>query len=754
MPREKNERSEFQHYLGHSREGLYNKNMRDYPLEKVRNFGIVAHVDAGKTTTSERILFYTGMSHKIGEVHEGATITDWMDQERERGITITAAAITCFWTPTYARLNDKGVAQASTAHDELKHRFNIIDTPGHIDFTSEVQRSMRVLDGAVVVFDGVAGVEPQSETNWRYAEDAKVPRLCFINKLDRTGASFEKSYASILARLSKNAIRVQLPIGEEEKHEGVVDLLSRKVYHFNGAMGEEVVVSDDIPENLKADVLKYRAELIEKIVEQDEEAMNDYLEGNEPGLPELKKLLRKGVIANDIFPVFCGSALKNKGVQPILDAVVDYLPSPVDLTAAKGINPDTGEEIERKPSDEEPFAALVFKLQTDPFVGQLSFFRVYSGTVNAGDTILNASTGNKERIGRIVQLQADKREEIKTVYAGEIAAFVGMKEAKIGQTICSEKAPIVLEEIIFREPVISMRIEPKTKADQEKMGVALSKLSDEDPTFRVKTDEETMETIISGMGELHLDILVDRMRREFGVEAATGKPQVAYRETITGSAEAENKYIKQTGGRGQYGHTKIRIRPIEELPEDQKAREKYLRTVSREDHFEFINSIKGGVIPGEYIPAIRKGIREAMERGIVSGYPMVDVSVELYDGSYHEVDSSEIAFKISGSQAFQDAAKRANPVLLEPIMKLEVLTPEDFMGDVNGSINSKRGAIESMGERAGNKVVTAKVPLAELFGYTTELRSMTQGRASAIMEFSHYAVVPKNVAEEIIASRS
>ncbi|MDP2650370.1 MAG: elongation factor G [bacterium] len=727
---------------------------RDYPLDKVRNFGIVAHVDAGKTTTSERILYYTGMSHKIGEVHDGQTVTDWMEQERERGITITAAAITCFWTPTYARLNDKGVAQASTVHDEEKHRFNIIDTPGHIDFTSEVQRSMRVLDGAVVVFDGVAGVEPQSETNWRYAEDAKVPRLCFINKLDRTGASFEKSYASILARLSKNAIRVQLPIGEEEKHEGVIDLLSRKVYHFNGAMGEEVVVSDDIPENLKADTEKYRGELIEKIVEQDEEAMNAYLEGTEPELPELKKLLRKGVIANDIFPVFCGSALKNKGVQPILDAVVDYLPSPVDLPAATGINPDTGEEIERKPTDEEPFAALVFKLQTDPFVGQLSFFRVYSGTVNAGDTVLNASSGNKERIGRIVRLQADKREEIKTVYAGEIAAAVGMKEAKIGQTLCNEKAPIVLEEIVFREPVISMRIEPKTKADQEKMGVALSKLSDEDPTFRVKTDEETMETIISGMGELHLDILVDRMRREFGVEAATGKPQVAYRETIEGQAEAENKYIKQTGGRGQYGHTKIRVRPMAELPEDTKAREKYLRTVEREDHFEFVNAIKGGVIPNEYIPAVRKGVREAMERGIVAGYPMVDVTVELYDGSYHEVDSSEIAFKISGSQAFQDAAKRANPVLLEPVMKVEVVTPEEFMGDVNGSLNSKRGAIESMDDRAGNKVITAKVPLAELFGYTTELRSMTQGRASATLEFSHYAVVPKNVAEEIISSRS
>jgi elongation factor G len=722
---------------------------RDYPLEKVRNFGIVAHVDAGKTTTSERILFYTGSSHKIGEVHDGGTVTDWMDQERERGITITAAAITCFWTPTYARLDENGVAQATSKDDSLKHRFNIIDTPGHIDFTSEVQRSMRVLDGAVVVFDGVAGVEPQSETNWRYAEDANVPRLCFINKLDRTGASFERSYESLIARLSKNVIRVQIPIGEEEKHEGMIDLLSRKVFKFDGPMGEQVSVSEVIPENLKDNVEKYRAELIEKIVEQDEKAMEAFLEGKEPQLSDLKKLLRKGVIANEIFPVFTGSALKNKGVQPILDAVVDYLPSPLDLPPAKGINPNNGEEVERMASDEEPFAALIFKLQTDPFVGQLSFFRVYSGTMSAGDTIYNSITGNKERIGRIVRLQADKRVEIKDVYAGEIAAAVGMKEGKIGQTICEEKNPIVLEEIVFREPVISARIEPKTKQDQEKMGVALSKLSDEDPTFRVSTDDETMETIVSGMGELHLDIIVDRMKREFGVDANLGKPQVAYRETIQSNSDAENKYIKQTGGRGQYGHTKIRIKPLEEIAEG----EKIPKNVHREEHFEFVNSIKGGNIPAEYIPAIQKGIKEAMERGIVAGYPMVDVSIELYDGSYHDVDSSEIAFKISGSQAFQDAAKRANPVLLEPIMKVEVVTPEEFMGDVNGSISSKRGQVESMDERGGNKVITAKVPLSELFGYTTDLRSMTQGRATPVIEFSHYAVVPKNVAEEIITSR-
>ncbi len=714
---------------------------RDYPLEKVRNFGIVAHVDAGKTTTSERLLFYTGMSHKIGEVHDGATVTDWMEQERERGITITAAAITCFWSPTYAKDDES-----------KKHRFNVIDTPGHIDFTSEVQRSMRVLDGAVVVFDGVAGVEPQSETNWRYAEDANVPRVCFINKLDRTGASFERSYKSILDRLSKKAIRLQIPIGEEDAHEGMVDLLTMKAYYFEGQMGVDVVAKD-IPDNLKADAEKYRGELIERIVEQDEDAMNAYLEGTEPSLDALKTLLRKGVIANEIFPVLCGSALKNKGVQLVLDAVVDYLPSPLDLPPAHGTNPDNGEDLYRPASNEEPFAALVFKLQTDPFVGQLSFFRVYSGMVKTGDTILNATTGNKERIGRIVRLQADKREEIKEVHAGEIAAVVGMKEAKIGQTLCATDAPIELEKIVFREPVISMRIEPKTKADQEKLGVALSKLSDEDPTFRVNTDEETMETIISGMGELHLDIIVDRLRREFGVDASTGKPQVAYRETIQGTAEAENKYIKQTGGKGQYGHTKIRVKPMEPLPEDEKEREKYLRTVDREDHFEFINSIKGGVIPSEYIPAVRKGVREAMERGIVAGYPMVDISVELYDGSFHEVDSSEIAFKISGSQAFQDATKRAKPVLLEPMMKVEVVTPEAFMGDVNGSISSKRGLVESMGERGDARVITAKVPLSELFGYTTDLRSMTQGRASATIEFSHYSVAPSNIAEEIKSAR-
>lgn len=713
---------------------------RDYPLEKVRNFGIIAHIDAGKTTTSERILFYTGMSHKIGEVHEGQTVTDWMEQERERGITITSAAITCFWTKIGEDPKD----------DSKKTRFNIIDTPGHIDFTAEVQRSMRVLDGAVIVFDGVAGVEPQSETNWRYADDANVPRLCFINKLDRTGASFERSYKSILERLSKRAIRMQIPIGEEDLHEGAIDLLTKKAYRYKGDMGIEVEVSDNIPEGMMGDVEKYRAELIERIVESDEGAMNSYLEGNEPSLETLKALLRKSVIANEAFPVFCGSALKNKGVQAVLDAVVDYLPSPIDLPPVTGTNPKTDERVERKPSDDEPFCALAFKIQSDPFVGSLTFFRVYSGTLEAGSYVYNTTTNNRERIGRIVRLQADKREEVKKVFAGEIAAAVGLKDTKTSHTLCDEKAPIVLEQIKFPEPVVSVRIEPKTKADQEKLGIALNKLADEDPTFRVQSDEETNETIISGMGELHLDILVDRMKREFKVEANIGRPQVAYRETIQKMSEAECKYVKQTGGRGQYGHVRIRIKPIEAIEEGAKIS----KNVYREDHFEFINNIKGGVIPQEYITPVQKGIQEAMERGIVAGFKMVDVSVDLYDGSYHEVDSSEIAFKIAGSQAFQDAAKKAGPVLLEPIMKVEVVVPEKFMGDINGHLSSKRGQIEGMEPRGVDmQTVHAMVPLSEMFGYTTTLRSMTEGRGQMTMEFDHYAVVPQNVAEAIKTAR-
>ncbi len=712
---------------------------RDFPLEKVRNFGIVAHIDAGKTTTSERVLFYTGSQHKIGEVHEGQTTTDWMEQERERGITITSAAITCFWSKT----SEKDKKDASK-----KFRFNIIDTPGHIDFTAEVQRSMRVLDGAVVVLDGVAGVEPQSETNWRYADEARVPRVLFINKLDRTGASFERSYASILDRLSPKAIRMQIPMGEEAAHEGAVDLLTMKAYTFTGNMGEEVV-EGEIPENLLADAKKYHGELIERIVEQDDAAMNAYLEGTEPTLDEAKALLRKAVIANDVFPVYCGSALKNKGVQLVLDAVVEYLPSPLELPPVTGINPKTGEPAERHASDDEPFCALAFKLQTDPFVGALTFFRVYSGTLSAGSYVYNSTTGTKERVGRIVRLQADKREEVEKVFTGEIAAAVGLKDTKTSHTLCDEASPIILEEIKFPEPVVSLRIEPKTKADQEKMGIALRKLSDEDPTFRIKSDEETNETIISGMGELHLEILVDRMKREFNVEANVGKPQVAYRETILGSSDAEGKYIKQTGGRGQYGHVKIKMKKLEPIDDEAKLP----KNVTREDHFEFINNIKGGVVPQEYIPAVEKGVREAMSRGFLAGFPMVDISIDLYDGSYHDVDSSEIAFKIAASMAFQEAAQKAKPVILEPIMKVEVVVPEQFMGDITGSLSGKRGQIEGMEDRGMNKAVHALVPLSEMFGYTTTLRSMTEGRGNMTMEFDHYDVVPTNVANDIIASR-
>ena len=710
---------------------------RDCPLEKVRNFGIIAHIDAGKTTVSERILFYTGMTHKIGEVHEGDTVTDWMEQERERGITITAAAITCFWNPTYMG-----------ADTSKKVRFNIIDTPGHIDFTAEVKRSMRVLDGAVVVFDGVAGVEPQSETNWRYAEEGKVPRLCFVNKMDRVGASFEFSYKSILERLSKSAVRMQIPIGLEENHKGVVDLLKMKAYYFEGQMGEKVI-ENEIPAELLEEAKKYRAELVEKIVENNDILMHAYLEGKEISLEDLKKTLRKAVIENKIFPVFVGSALKNKGVQLVLDAVVDYLPSPVEVPPVHGIDPKTGEEINRHASDEEPFSALVFKLQTDPFVGQLNFFRVYSGSVESGSYVYNSTTGKKERLGRIVQLQADKREEVKKVFAGEIAAAVGLKEAKTSSTLCDENQPIILDPIKFTDPVISMRIEPKTKADQEKMGMALKRLSDEDPTFKIKSDSETGETVVWGMGELQLEIMVDRMKREFGVEASTGKPQVAYKETITAEAEAEGKYIRQTGGHGQYGHVKITIRPLKPLIEG----EKIPKNVKREDEFEFINSIKGGVIPQEFIPAVEKGIREGMDRGVVASFRLVNISCELTFGSYHDVDSSEIAYKIAASQALQDAAKRAKPVLLEPIMKVEVVTPEKFMGDVTGNLGSKRAEIQGMEDRGMNKAIKARVPLSEMFGYITALRSMTEGRASFTMEFDKYEIVPGNVATTIIELR-
>jgi elongation factor G len=695
---------------------------RSHPIEKVRNIGIIAHIDAGKTTVSERVLFYTGVSHKIGEVHEGDTVMDWMEQERERGITITSAATTAFWRPTYA--SDK----------EHECRINLIDTPGHIDFTIEVRRSLRVLDGAVVVFDGVAGVEPQSETNWHYADENSVPRICFINKLDRMGANFEKSYESIIKILTKNAVRMQLPIGLESNLKGVINLLENKAYDFEGEKGEKVV-EIPIPENMKEEIAKRRHELLEKIAETDDALMGKYLEGKEMELGELKVALRKAVIANKIVPVYCGSALKNQGVQFVLDAVIDYLPSPIDMPPIKGIGPD-GEEIIREVSDTEPFTALAFKIAADPYVGSLCFFRNYAGVVKRGSYIYNAVKGEQERIGRILRMHANQREEVEEVYAGEIAALVGMKNTTTGDTLCDPEHPIILEKIKIPEPVIGMRIEPKTKADQEKMGVALHRFTEEDPTFRVSGDPDTGETIISGMGELHLDIIVDRMRREFGVEASTGRPQVAYKETIMGEAEAEGKYIKQSGGRGQYGHVWLRL----------KAKE-------RGTGFEFLDEIKGGAIPKEFIPPIEKGVKEALDKGILAGYPVVDVEVTVYDGSFHEVDSSEAAFKIAASMAFQEAAKRAKPVILEPIMKVQVIIPQEFLGEVTGSVNSKRGRIESIDDRPNVKVINAKIPLSEMFGYATDLRSMTQGRGSFTMEFDHYEPVPKSVEELIVSGK-
>jgi len=710
---------------------------RDYPLEKVRNIGIIAHIDAGKTTTSERILYYTGISHKIGEVHEGEAVMDWMAQERERGITITSAATTAFWLPTYANGNE-----------DLKHRVNIIDTPGHVDFTAEVERSLKVLDGGVVVFDGVAGVEPQSETVWRQADKYKVPRICLVNKMDRMGASFDYSFKTILERLTKNAVRVQIPIGEDDDHEGVIDLLEMKGYLFEGTMGNEIK-EIEIPAELKDKAKEYRSETVEKIVEQDEELMEKYLDGQEVTVQDLKRVLRQATIANRLVPVFCGSALKNKGIQLVLDGVVDYLPSPIDVPPVVGQDPKTGEDIKRLSGDEEPLSALAFKLQSDPFVGQLTYVRVYSGILDSGSYVFNSTNGEKERIGRIVRMHANHREEVKRIYAGEIAAIVGLKNTKTSDTLCAEDKPIILGQIDFPEPVVSLRIEPKTKADQEKMGLALKKLSDEDPTFKIQSDPDTFETIISGMGELHLDILVDRMKREFSVEANIGQPQVAYKETITALAEAEGKYIKQSGGRGQYGHVRVRIKPLEKIAEG----EKIPKNVTREEGFEFINSIKGGVIPQEYIPAVEKGVREGLSRGVVAGYQLVDISCELYDGSYHEVDSSEMAFKMAGSMSIQDAAKKAKPVLLEPIMKVEVVVPEKFMGDITGHLSSKRGQIEKMEDRGMLKVINAKVPLAEMFGYVTTLRSMTEGRGTFTMEFLEYAIIPQNVAQAIIDSR-
>ncbi|KKW31079.1 MAG: Elongation factor G [Parcubacteria group bacterium GW2011_GWC2_52_8c] len=721
--------------------------MREYPLERTRNIGIIAHIDAGKTTVSERVLFYTGVSHKIGEVHEGDTVMDWMEQERERGITITSAATNTFWTPTYLYPEGSPPSPSASADaeftDQIKnlkktgeYRINIIDTPGHIDFTVEVKRSLRVLDGAVVIFDGVAGVEPQSETNWRYADDYRVPRVCFINKLDRTGASFERSLQSILDRLTSNAVALQYPIGLEGNFEGLIDLLNMKVVHFEGDKGENIVWGE-IPENLQKIAEDWRHRMVEKISETDDLLTERYLEGKEITVPELKSALRAATLSYKLVPVLTGSALKNKGVQLVLDAVVDYLPSPLDLPPVKGVHPDTGEEISRKADDNEPFAALAFKLQSDPYVGQLTYFRVYSGKLSAGSYVLNATNGDKERIGRILRMHANHREELKEIEAGNIGALVGLKATRTGDTLCDPDNPIVLEKIIFPEPVVKLRIEPKTKADQEKMGMALKRLSDEDPTFRISGDTETGDTTISGMGELHLEILVERMKREFSVEANVGRPQVAYKETIKNNAEAEGKYIRQSGGRGQYGHVWLRVEPME-----------------RGKGFEFENAIKGGVIPQEFIPAVEKGVKEATEKGVLAGYPLVDVRVTLYDGSFHEVDSSEAAFKIAGSMALQEAAKRAKLVILEPIMRVEVTTPEQFLGEVTGDLNSKRGRIDKMDDRGmGIKVIAVQVPLSEMFGYATAIRSLTQGRASYSMEFDHYEEVPKNIEALIVEGK-
>ena len=686
---------------------------RDYSLDKIRNIGIMAHIDAGKTTFSERVLFYTGKKHKIGETHDGSAEMDWMEQEKERGITITSAATTCFW---------KG------------NKVNVIDTPGHVDFTVEVERSLRVLDGAIALFDGQAGVEPQSETVWRQADKYHVPRLCFVNKMDKTGADFYASLKSIRERLNPNAVAIQLPIGAESDLVGVIDLLEKKAYKFEGQNGE-TITEIDIPENLKDKVEEFHAELIEKAVECDEATMEKYLGGEEISLPEIKAAIRKGVIANQIYPVLCGTALQNIGVQLALDAVNDYLPSPLDIPETIGTDVNNEEKTYKiAASDDEPFAALAFKIATDPFVGKLCFVRVYSGVLQAGSYVVNTTTGNKERVGRLVRMYANHREEIKEIYAGDIAAVIGLKNTTTGNTLCAESRQLHLENISFPEPVIKIAVEPKTKADQEKMSVALQRLAEEDPTFRVETDDETNQVLISGMGELHLDIIVDRMRREFGVEANVGNPQVSYRETITKEAVAEHKYAKQSGGRGQYGHCTLRIAPQEDP----------------EKGFEFLDEVKGGVIPKEYIPAIEKGVKEALNAGGVAGYPMVNVKVAVTDGSYHEVDSSEIAFKMAAIFAFREACEKAGAVLLEPIMKVEVTTPEEYMGGVIGDLNAKRGQIGEMIDRANNiKAVRAKVPLAEMFGYSTTLRSMSQGRASYVMEFSHYSEVPRNILEQI-----
>ena len=700
---------------------------REYPLERTRNIGIMAHIDAGKTTLTERILYYTGVNYKIGNTHEGNATMDWMAQEQERGITITSAATTCHWI-----LEEKTKPKAGA----LEHRINIIDTPGHVDFTVEVERSLRVLDGAVGVFCAKGGVEPQSENVWRQADTYNVPRMAFVNKMDILGANFYACVDQIRNRLGKNAICIQLPIGKEDEFKGIIDLFEMQAYIYNDEKGDDISVTD-IPEDMKDDAELYHSELVEKICELDDDLMMQYLEGEEPSVDEMKKVLRKATCECDAVPVCCGTAYRNKGVQKLLDAIIEYMPSPLDIPPIKGVDLE-GNEVVRHSSDDEPFSALAFKIMTDPFVGKLAFFRVYSGTMNSGSYVLNATKDKKERVGRILQMHANKRHELDKVYSGDIAAAVGFKSTTTGDTICDEQHPVILESMVFPEPVIDIAIEPKTKAGQDKMGEALAKLAEEDPTFRVHTDTETGQTIISGMGELHLEIIVDRLLREFKVEANVGAPQVAYKETMTKAVDVDSKYAKQSGGRGQYGHCKVIFTPMDP---------------NGEETFKFTSSVVGGAIPKEYIPAVGEGIEEATKAGILGGFPVLGVAADVYDGSYHEVDSSEMAFHIAGSMAFKDAMAKGNPVLLEPIMKVEVTMPEEYMGDVIGDVNARRGRIEGMEDIGGGKMVKAYVPLAEMFGYSTDLRSRTQGRGNYSMFFEKYEQVPKSVQEKIIAER-
>ena len=700
---------------------------REYPLERTRNIGIMAHIDAGKTTLTERILYYTGVNYKIGDTHEGTATMDWMEQEQERGITITSAATTCHWTLQ---------KENKPAPGALEHRINIIDTPGHVDFTVEVERSLRVLDGAVGVFCAKGGVEPQSENVWRQADTYNVPRMAFINKMDILGANFYGAVEQIRTRLGKNAICLQLPIGKEDEFKGLIDLFEMQAYIYNDDKGEDITITE-IPEDMKDDAELYHTELIEKICELDDDLMMQYLEGEEPSVEDLKAALRKGTCECTAIPVCCGSAYRNKGVQKLLDAVLEYMPSPIDIPAIKGVDME-GNEIEKHSSDDEPFAALAFKIMTDPFVGKLAFFCVYSGTMNSGSYVLNATKGKKERVGRILQMHANKRQELDKVYSGDIAAAVGLKITTTGDTLCDEQHPVILESMVFPEPVIDIAIEPKTKAGQDKMGEALAKLAEEDPTFRVSTNKETGQTIIAGMGELHLEIIVDRLLREFKVEANVGAPQVAYKETITKAVDVDSKYAKQSGGRGQYGHCKVRFEPMD---------------ANAEKTFEFNSEVVGGAIPKEYIPAVGAGIEEATKAGILAGFPVLGVKATVYDGSYHEVDSNEMAFKIAGSMAFKQAMEKAGCIILEPIMRVEVTTPEEYMGDVIGDINSRRGRIEGMENQNGTQLIHGFVPLAELFGYSTDLRSKTQGRGAYSMFFDKYEPAPKSVQEKIIANK-